>query len=203
MQRLTSFLHDIVNWIQPVAERMGAPGLAVIAFLDSSFLSLPEVADALIVVMVVHHPAEWPLFALMTTIGSVAGCYALYAVGRRGGEAFVRKRFNERHVTRGLAIIQRHGLLALVVPSILPPPMPFKIFVLLAGIADVRPATFLLAVTIGRAFRYGGEAWLAYEYGDEAAAFIRDNLPQISAWVAGIVAVVGVAIIIWRRHRAA
>jgi membrane protein DedA with SNARE-associated domain len=86
------------------------------------------------------------------------------------------------------------------VPSILPPPMPFKVFVLLSGIANIRTSSFLAAVTIGRAFRYGGEAWLAYEYGEEAGTYIRNNLPTISVWVAAIVAVGGVAYILWRRR---
>jgi membrane protein YqaA with SNARE-associated domain len=203
MRLLADLLQRILHAIQPIAERLGLPGLALIAFLDSSFLSLPEVADALFVVSVLQRPAEWLLIAIATTVGSVSGCYALYAVARKGGEAFVRRRFHERHITRGLALIRRHGLLALIVPSIMPPPMPFKIFVLLAGIADVRPGTFALAVAVGRGFRYGGEAWLAYEYGDAATDYIRTNLPVISLWLAGAVLVLGVAGIVWRRRRAA
>jgi membrane protein YqaA with SNARE-associated domain len=139
----------------------------------------------------------------MATAGSVGGCFALYAVARKGGEAFVRKRFHERHVTRGLALFRRHGLLAVIVPSIMPPPMPFKIFVLLAGIAEVRPATFALAVAVGRGFRYGGEAWLAYRYGDRASEFIRTNLPVVSLWFAGAVLLLGVGVMVWQRRSAA
>ena len=122
MGLLTALLQRLVHIVQPIAERLAPFGLAVIAFLDSSFLSLPEVADALIVVTVIQRPSQWLLIALMSTLGSVAGCYVLYAVARAGGEAFIRRRFHERHITRGLAVFQRHGLLALVVPSIMPPP---------------------------------------------------------------------------------
>jgi membrane protein YqaA with SNARE-associated domain len=203
MGALATLLQRVVHLVQPLAERLGPLGLALIAFVDSSFISLPEVADALIVVSVIQHPAEWPLIALMTTLGSVAGCYVLYAIARKGGETFLRRRFHERHITRGLAAFKRHGLLAVIVPSILPPPMPFKIFVLLAGIADVRPATFALAVAAGRGFRYGGEAWLAYEYGDRATAFIKANLPLASVCLAAAVLVVGVGLVLWRRRSAA
>lgn len=202
MQRLSAFLHRAVGWIQSFAEQLGAPGLALVAFLDSSFLSLPEVADALIVVYIVHNPAEWIIVALSATAGSVAGCYALYAVGRKSGEAFLRRRFHERHIDRGLALFRRFGLLAIVIPSILPPPAPFKIFVLLAGVADVSPVTFLAAVAIGRGFRYGGEAWLAYTYGEQATQDIRDNLPMVSLWAAGVVAVIGIIVIVLRRRAA-
>ena len=88
--------------------------------------------------------------ALFATLGSVAGCYALYLVGRKGGEVVLRRRFKAQNVDRGLEIFRRYGLLAVVVPAILPPPMPFKIFVLLAGVARVRPATFFWRRSLGR-----------------------------------------------------
>jgi membrane protein YqaA with SNARE-associated domain len=202
MQRVTEFLHYVAALIQQFAERAGGPGLFVVAFLDSSFLSLPEVADLLVVAFVLHNPEAWLYYAAVTTIGSIGGCYALYSVGRRGGEAFLRKRFSQQRIERGLTWFRRHGLLAVIVPSILPPPMPFKIFVLLAGVAQVRPATFLAAVAVGRGFRYGSEALLAYWYGEQATRFIRDNLALVSYWLAGAVLVAGLAMLVWRRRRA-
>lgn len=203
MDRITDFFHSLTTAIGPFAARLGAPGLALVAFFDSSFLSLPEVADALLVIAVVHEPLLWPYYAAATTAGSVAGCYALFLVARKGGEAFLRRRMKGQHIDRALRVFQRFGLLAIVVPSILPPPMPFKVFVLLSGIANIRTSSFLIAVTIGRAFRYGGEAWLAYEYGEEAGTYIRNNLPTISILAAAIVGLGGVAYILWRRRRKA
>jgi membrane protein YqaA with SNARE-associated domain len=200
MHRLADFLQHLVDVIRPWAEQLGGPGLAAVAFLDSSFLSLPEVSDALIVLLVIQHPARWFYYAACTTVGSVAGCYALYMVGRKGGEAFLRKRFAQRHLDRGLALFRRHGMLAVIIPSILPPPMPFKIFVLLSGVAKVRTPTFLLAVALGRGIRYGVEAWLAYLYGAQAMVFIRENLPLISLLAGILVAVLGVAFVVWRKR---
>src|SRR5262245_44624735 len=142
LQRITAALHSF-------AEHAGGPGLFVIAFIDSSFLSLPEVSDILIVFFVIRNPSAWLYYALMATLGSMAGCLALYELARGGGERFLRKRFHERHIDRGLGFFKRYGLLAVIVPSILPPPTPFKIFVLLAGVANVRRVTFLIAVAIG------------------------------------------------------
>ena len=193
-------LHSLAEFAQHLAERYGGPGLALVAFLDSSFLSLPEVSDLLIVVFVVRDPANWVLYGIVTTLGSVAGCYALYAVGRKGGDAFLRRRFHERHIDRALGWFQRYGLLVVIVPSILPPPTPFKVFVLLAGIANVRAPAFLTAVVIGRGFRYIGEAWLAYRYGADANRFIAGNLTELSIWLAVLVAAAGVAVVIWRRR---
>jgi membrane protein YqaA with SNARE-associated domain len=203
MDRVSDVLHRLVTTIGPFAERLGAPGLALVAFFDSSFLSLPEVADALLVLAVLHRPELWPYYAAATTVGSMAGCYALYAVARKGGDAFLRRRVRGQHVDRALRLFQRFGLLAIVVPSILPPPMPFKVFVLLSGIANVRTGPFLAAVAIGRGIRYGGEAWLAYQYGERASVYIRENLPTVLTWVAVGVAGLGVAYILWRRRAAA
>jgi membrane protein YqaA with SNARE-associated domain len=187
--------------LESFAQTLGAPGLLVVAFLDSSFLSLPEITDVLIVAMVVQHPGRAFYYAVAATIGSVAGCYALYALARKGGDAFLRRRFRAGSVDRGLGAFRRYGLLTIVVPAILPPPMPFKIFVLLAGVARVSPFNFLFATTIGRAFRYGGVALLAYHYGDSAKAFIGRNLSQVSLWLAIVIAIGGIGFILWRRRR--
>jgi membrane protein YqaA with SNARE-associated domain len=161
--------------VQGFAVSLGGPGLFLIAFLDSSFLSFPEVCDLLIVLLTVQHKARMPFYALMCTLGSVAGCLALYSVGRRGGEAFLKRRFKAGQVERAMDLFRRHGLLAIVVPSLLPPPMPFKIFVLAAGVARVKLRDFLIAVLIGRGIRYFGEGLLAVWYGERAIAFLRDN----------------------------
>jgi membrane protein YqaA with SNARE-associated domain len=202
MQRVTEFLHRAAEFIQRFAEQAGGPGLFVVAFLDSSFLSLPEVADLLVVVFVLGNPSGWIYYAALTTIGSTAGCYVLYALARRGGEAFLRKRFNERYIERGLGWFRRHGMWTAVVASILPPPTPFKLFVLLAGVANVRPWSFVAAISIGRGFRFFSEAFLAYWYGERATRFISENLPTISYWVAGTVVLLGIGGLLWRARRA-
>lgn len=201
MDRLTELFHQAVAYIEPLAERLGGPGLALVAFFDSSFISLPEVSDALIIFLVLQHPGRWFYYGLLTTAGSVLGCYILYALARGGGEAFLKKRFNQRRLEQGLALFRRFGLLAVVVPAILPPPTPFKVFVLLAGVAKVRPATFLLAIAIGRGFRYVGTAWLAYHYGAYATQFIKTYLPHLSLAAAGLVVVGFVSLLVLRSRR--
>jgi len=191
--------HRLVEIIEPLAASYGGPGLLLLAFLDSSFLSFPEVPDFLIVWFVTKHPSRWLYYASMTSIGSVLGCYVLYAVARKGGEAVLRRRFRASTLERNLELIRRYGVLAVVVPSILPPPAPFKIFVILAGLAGIGPGSFTVAVIIGRSFRYGIEALLAVWYGEAALRFINENLARFSIWVAVTVAVLGVAYIAWRR----
>jgi membrane protein YqaA with SNARE-associated domain len=176
-----------LSWVQGIAFALGGPGVFLIALLDSSFLSFPEVVDLLIVVLVTHHKERMIFYAGLATLGSIAGCFMLYYVGRAGGEAFLRRRFHERHVDRALGMFQKYGLFAVAVPSILPPPIPFKPFVLIAGVARVRPWDFFLAVGIGRGVRYFGEGTLALWYGERAADFLKDNAQTVSLIVAVLV----------------
>jgi membrane protein YqaA with SNARE-associated domain len=166
---LSGIVAAIRNW----ATEFGGVGLFVLAALDSSFLSFPQVNDLLIIYLSTKTPTLMPYYAAMTTAGSIVGCFVLYAFARRGGEVFLRKRFSGQRVERGLALYQRHGLLAVVVPSLLPPPTPFKLFVLLAGAAKVAPWKFGLAVAIGRGIRYFGQGYLAVLYGEAAAEYMR------------------------------
>jgi membrane protein YqaA with SNARE-associated domain len=201
VDRLRDLLAAVIDFIEPLAEKMGAPGLALVAFLDSSFISLPQVTDALVVALTLKDPSRWVIHAVATTIGSVAGCFALYGVAKKGGEAFLRRKFKKRHIERGLQLVQKHGWLTVTVPSLMPPPTPFKLFVLLAGIAEIRPLTFVGAVGLGRGFRYGGEAYLTYAYGERASEFISHNLPAVSMALAALIVVGGVGLVLWRRRR--
>ncbi len=203
MDRLTDLFNRIVAWIEPLAEQMGAPGLALVAFVDSSFISLPQVTDALIVALTLKSPSQWGVHGLATTLGSMAGCLLLYVLARKGGEAFLRRQFKERHIDRGLALVQKHGWLTVAVPALMPPPAPFKLFILLAGVAGIRPLTFLGAIALSRGVRYGAEAYLTYRYGEQASALISHNLGTISMGLAGVMAVGAALVFLWRRRPAA
>ena len=85
-------------------------------------------------------------------------------------------------------------------PSILPPPTPFKVFVLAAGVSRVRVVDFVAAIAIGRGLRYFGWGLLAVYYGDETAEFLKTNAPTVALIVGVTVLLGGVAWILWRRR---
>ena len=176
----------LVDPVRALALALGGPGLILVAFLDSSFLPLPGITDILLIVMVTRRPVAMLWYVMATVVGSIAGCLVLHSLGRKGGEALVRKRFGGEKVERALAALQRHGVMAVLVPSILPPPAPFKIFILLAGVAGISATRLATAIAIGRGIRYLALGILAVKYGETAMAYMRDNGTTVSLVVVGV-----------------
>jgi membrane protein YqaA with SNARE-associated domain len=110
----------------------------------------------------------------MATLGSLAGCLFLYYLAKKGGEVMFRKRVGPR-AARVRAWVERNAFLSIAVPSILPPPMPFKAFVLAAGVFQMPMRIFIIALIIGRGFRYFAEGFLAVRYGADATRFLMEN----------------------------
>ena len=184
-----------------MAIALGAPGLFLVAFLDSSFLSLPEIADLLVIWMVTQHKGRLVIYVISATLGSTAGCLLLYSLGRKGGDALVRKRFHSASVDKAMATFRRYGIMAVLIPSILPPPAPFKIFVLLAGVAGIGTWRFATAIVIGRGARYFTEGLLAVWYGERALAFMHANGKTVSLVVVGLLAGGFAGYLLWSKVR--
>jgi membrane protein YqaA with SNARE-associated domain len=196
-------MSGFLSRVQSIALALGAPGLFLVTFLDSSFLSLPEATDLLLIWMVVQHKSRMVLYASSAVAGSVIGCLVLYYVGRKGGDALVRSRFNSANVDRSLATIQRWGMLAVLVPSLLPPPAPFKIFILLAGVAGISAPNFVAAIAIGRTIRYFAEGLLALRYGDRAIEYVHANGRTVSLALVAVLLAGVAGYVVWSRTRGA
>ena len=192
----------IVRWLEAFTSSLGGPGLFLVAFLDSSFLSLPEINDVLVVLMVTRNEELMPYYAAMATLGSITGCLVLYVLGRKGGEAILQKRFSGPRVEKAMGLFRRFGVLAIIVPALLPPPAPFKVFVLLSGVTRVPWPRFCGAVAVGRGVRYFGEGLLAVRYGDAVVELLRANGPLVSL-VLAVVVLLGVGTYILMRRATA
>jgi len=193
-------MHKFVTSIQSLALAWGAPGIMFVAFLDSSILSLPEIADLLVIYMVTTHPARFALYVTSATLGSLLGCLALYYIGK-GGEHLLRNRMSTHRYDKTLNAFRRHGVMAVLVPSLLPPPAPFKPFVLLAGVAEISAAKFTTAILIGRGARYLIEGVLALWYGERAMAYIREHGVQVAIGVVVLVLIGFIIYLRWPRNR--
>jgi membrane protein YqaA with SNARE-associated domain len=177
-----------------------APAMVIIGALDSSLLSLPEINDYLVVGRCFKDPTAAYYFPLFAATGSVLGCNLLYTIVRRGGQAVLRKRFPLASIKKVERAYERFGFLAIGIPAILPPPLPFKIFVATAGALEYPRWKFLLTVMIARSFRYYVEGILAVFYGRRVLLFMKDNGLVIVS-IAGSLALIGLIIYIVVKRR--
>jgi membrane protein YqaA with SNARE-associated domain len=191
------WLRTIATWLEQyvisVPIYIAAPAMVLIGALDSSLLSLPEINDYLVVGRCYKHPTAAFYFPLFAAFGSVMGCLLLYTIMRRGGQALLRKRFRAESIERVEKAYARFGFLAIAIPAILPPPLPFKIFVATAGTLEYPRWKFLLTVMLARSFRYYVEGILAVFYGRRVILFFKDNGLVIISLVASI-ALIGLLI---------
>src|SRR5262245_29833601 len=148
-----------------------APMMIFVGGLDSSLLSLPEVNDYITIARVANNPIEVYYFPLFPAIGSVIGCLLLYGITRRGGQ-FVLKRFKPEHFEWAKNLFRKWGVFALVIPALLPPPMPFKIFIAAAGVLNYPPVRFALIIMIARTIRYYFWGILAFFFHNEVRRMI-------------------------------
>ena len=181
---------------------IAAPAMVLIGALDSSLLSLPEINDYLVVGRCYKYPHAAFYFPLFAALGSVLGCLLLYTIMRRGGQALLRKRFKPESIQRVERAYARFGVFAIAIPAILPPPLPFKIFVATAGTLEYPRWKFLLTVMIARSFRYYVEGILAVYYGRRVLLFMKDNgLVILSIVAAAAVVAIIIYYLVTRRTR--
>jgi undecaprenyl-diphosphatase len=152
----------------------GGGGLFVVTFFDSSVLSFPFFPDAVLIELCISNHALMPYYAMMAAVGSLSGCLVLYFLAKKGGEAFFHKHAGGK-AEKIKQWVDNNGFLSAFIPALLPPPFPFKPFVLAEGVFQVPPKTFILAILLGRGLRYGVEGILAVRYGDAALDYLKSH----------------------------
>lgn len=167
---------------------LGAFGVFAVGALDATFVPMPGGVDAVTLLLSHKTPAHWWLYAAAATLGSVVGCVVLYHISRRAGSRALA-RFSERKQQRVKELIERYDVLAVIVASLLPPPFPFKLFVVSAGVFRFPLGRFAAAILVGRAFRFAVEAYLAAHYGDRAREIFTHYYPYVALAVAALAVV--------------
>ena len=162
--------------------------LCLLGFFDSSFTPIPEGNDLLVVYFTLHHPSGMPWYVLASTAGSLLGSFILFAMGRRGGEMIVARRVSAGRFQRIKAWFNRRGFWAIFLPCITPPPMPFKLFVLTAGVMRLSWATFTAATVFGRIVRYGLWGVLTVLYRDQITDFMEHRMLQVGLAICAVFA---------------
>lgn len=197
-------LAKLPPWLRAAVTSTGGLGLFLVAFLDSSVLTFPAINDLLVIQLSILNPARMAYYALMATLGSVLGCILLFFIARKGGEVMFRKHAGAR-AAQIHAWVVRNGFLSMLIAALLPPPTPFKPFVIAAGVFRVPLRTFTLALLLARMLRYFGEGFLAVRYGTEAVRYLLEKKLQFSLIVlAAILAGYFILHLVFRRaHRKA
>jgi membrane protein YqaA with SNARE-associated domain len=185
LRKITNGLTSVTNFLIP----FGAAGLFAIALLDSALIPLPGGPDAVMLLLSTQAPARMPFYALGATIGSVVGCVILYYISRRAGRRALEK-FSPEKQARVKALVDRYDVLSVLVASVLPPPFPFKLFVITAGVFRLSVVRFAVAVAAGRAFRFFLEGFLAVRYGEQAKELLARNYPVVGIGVAALITLV-------------
>ena len=149
------FVHVMAEWklvILPALMHWGVWGIGAVAVLDSS--SIPVPMDAILALYIWNDKPHFWLYCLMAAAGSAVGGLVPYGLGRAGGELFLLKRVNRARFERLRDRFQRQEFLAVLIPSMMPPPWPWKVFVFASGVFEMKVAQFLLAVLAGRMVRW-------------------------------------------------
>lgn len=181
--------------VVPALVKMGFWGVGLIAIVDSS--SLPVPMDALLAGMVWANKSHFWIYTLAGAAGSAIGGLVPYGLGRAGGELFLLKRVNRDRLEQMRRRFERQEFLAVLIPSMMPPPTPWKVFIFAAGVFEMRIVPFLLAVFLGRIVRWGLLSLLVIEFGEKAVSLVTDAMRNHLALVIVALVLVMAAIVAW------
>lgn len=183
---------------------LGMPGVFAVSAIDATVipLAIPGSTDLLLLWLISHGTNPWGLVGCAVA-GSMLGAYTTWKLGKKGGEAGIKRYVPKRYQERVRGWSQRHPILAVFVPPLLPPPIPLWPFLLVAGALGVSFRRFIAAFTCGRTLRYGFVGWIAAQYGRKAVGFWA----ALDKWSAPILVVfsaltvAGLALSVWKfRH---
>jgi membrane protein DedA with SNARE-associated domain len=184
-------------------ERLGGLGLILLGLADNSVVPMPGSMDALTIVLSAHQKSLWPYYAIMATIGGIVGAYVTYGLGYKSGEHALEKKVSRKKAEKIYKLFKRYGFWSLFVPALLPPPVPYSPFLLVAGALKYPKKYFLIAVGTARAIRYGLLAWLGSMYGEQIFGFFH-NYYRLLLWIVVAVSAIGAIAALywtWRRKR--
>jgi membrane protein YqaA with SNARE-associated domain len=182
-------------------ERLGGLGLILLGFADNSVVPLPGSMDALTVILSAHQKEWWPYYAAMATIGGVLGGYVTYGLGLKSGEAALEKKLPKKKAERIYKLFNKYGFWSLFVPALLPPPVPYSPFLMVAGALKYSKRNFFIAVGLGRAIRYSIVAWLGSMYSKQIFGFFHAYYKPLFWTLLSLAILGGIAALIWTWKR--
>jgi membrane protein YqaA with SNARE-associated domain len=200
LKTIGHILAQYTAWILGLMKLLGIWGVFVIAFADSALLGMP--VDFVVATYVYQNRGRLLLYIAMASLGSALGSIPLYLIGYLGGEKVLRKRISEARFLKIHRSFEAHEFWALMFPGMLPPPVPFKIFVLGAAVFEMRFRDFLVAIFLGRFVRFLAVSVLVLWFGPEIVGLFGGVVRQHWGWiVGGLAAGLCVWLVMWQRGR--
>ena len=196
MKTIKHILSRYTVFLWALLKPLGAWGVLVVAAIDGAFLGLP--VDAIVAGYIYQDRPRFLLYALMASTGSTLGSIVIYVIGYKGGEELLRKRISAARFEKIHAAFDKHPFWSLMLPAMLPPPTPFKVFALAAAVSEMGFGRFLLAIFSGRMVRFLVLGLLTIKFGPDVVhvfgALIREHL-----YLVMLIAATG--IVAWLMHR--
>ena len=200
MNTVKKILTRYTTWIWKVLAPLGPWGVFAIAAVDGSLVGMP--IDAVVAGYVYNDRRHFLFYVLMASAGSALGSLVIYAIGYFGGETVLRKRISEERFNKIHASFERHEFWAVMFPAMLPPPTPFKLFVLAASAFEMRFTHFLAAVFAGRFVRFLVLAILTIEFGPQVVHLVGNLVKQHAWWVVlTLVVTIALGVLVWWKRR--
>jgi membrane protein YqaA with SNARE-associated domain len=170
LKSIQKFIARYTHWLWGILAPLGIWGVFVVTALDGAFLGLP--VDAVVASYVYHDPAHLMFYSVMAAAGSAVGSSVMYLIGYLGGETLLRKRMSPEKYEKFHQSFDKHEFWAVMLPAMLPPPTPFKLFVLAAAVAEMRYISFLGAILAGKFVRFLILGFLTIRFGPQVVQFM-------------------------------
>lgn len=201
MKTIGHILKRYTAWVWALLAPLGLWGVFLIAFADSALLGMP--VDAMVAAYVYQDRKRLLLYVAIASLGSAVGSIPLYLIGYLGGEKVLRKRISQERFLKIHRSFEKHEFWALMFPGMLPPPVPFKIFVLGAAVFEMRFSHFLVAIFLGRCVRFGVLSALVVWFGPQIIEIAGGLFKRHLVLVLGMIVVAtGVGLLLWLRGKA-
>jgi membrane protein YqaA with SNARE-associated domain len=181
LHTIKHILARYTHFIWSVLEPLGSWGILAVAFMDSAAIGIP--LDPVVAGYVYAHPVKIWLYVFMASVGSVLGSLVPYGIGRAGGELLLLKHVDRPRFERMRDRFENQEFFAMMVPAMLPPPTPFKLFLLAAGVFEMRPAVFMLAIFVGRVVRFLILGFLVVKFGPGIVNLMTAAMARHLIWV--------------------
>lgn len=190
MKSIKTFLTKYTVFLWAIMKPLGIWGVFLAGFLDSAFIGLP--VDVVVATYVYTDRTKLILYIVMASAGSSIGSLVMYWIGYKGGNALLRKRMSPERLQRIEAAFSKRQFLALMIPAMLPPPTPFKLFELAAAAFEMPVGKFLLSIFTGRCIRFLVISLFTLYFGPQFVHWSGALFHHHFKWIAAVVVLAGV-----------